>query len=191
MSKRIRPEAVIDVLTSAQVRFMLAGAYAIGGWTGRPRATLDVDVLVTARHVRKAVLSIESAFPSLETRDTPVVTRFVDPKLKTAVIDVMKPNQPLFENALRHSVLIAVRGRKYRIPNLEFALAMKFAAMVSPWRDRSKKLMDGADFMAMLHRNPEVNLEKLSELGQRVYRSGGREILELVRKVRSGEPVQF
>lgn len=35
----IGPEAVIDVLNAAGVRFMLAGAHAIGGWTNELRTT--------------------------------------------------------------------------------------------------------------------------------------------------------
>jgi hypothetical protein len=35
--------------------------------------------------------------------------------------------------------------------------------------------------------NPELDLEKLEVLGDLVYSEGGQEILELVRRVRSGE----
>src|SRR5581483_6428943 len=35
----ISPEAVIDVLNAAGVRFMLAGAHAIGGWMNEARTT--------------------------------------------------------------------------------------------------------------------------------------------------------
>src|SRR5262249_37572653 len=115
----------------AGVRFMLAGAYAIGGWTGRPRATLDVGVLVPLRQVRRATAAIQRAFPKLLVRDTPVVVRFVDLKLNTAVIDIMKPNQPLFDGIFKYGLRVTVKKKSYYIPGLELALAMKFAAMVS------------------------------------------------------------
>ena len=97
----ITPEAVVDVLNAAGVRFMLAGAHAISGWTNEPRATDDVDVLVATRHVRAAVRALQKAYPRLELRDMPVVARFVDPRTGKVVLDVMKPNQPLFRDALR------------------------------------------------------------------------------------------
>lgn len=187
----IPPEKVIDVLNAAGVRFMLAGAHAIGGWTNEPRTTQDVDVLVTARHVRAAISAISTAFPDLILRDALVVTRFVDPEADKVVIDVMKPNQPLFRDAMRFTHQIQSRKRTYFIPSLEFALAMKFSAMVSPRREQAKKLVDGADFVRMAKANRTIDLTKLAMLGDRVYRFGGREIVELVRKARADEPIQF
>jgi hypothetical protein len=187
----IPPEAVIDVLNAAGVRFLLAGAHAIGGWTNRPRTTEDVDVLVAARHVRAAVRAIQAAYPYLQVRDTPVVARFVDPESGNVVIDVMKPNQPLHRVALRHAHPIETAARTYSVPSLEFALAMKFAAMVSPRRERLKKMQDAVDFAAIVGANPVVRLRKLTALGERAYPGGGAEIVELVRKAQSGEPFQI
>jgi hypothetical protein len=185
----IAPEAVIDVLNAAGVRFMLAGAHAIGGWMNEARTTQDVDVLVSARHVRKAMRAIRAAYPWLEMRDTPVVARFADPRTGTIVLDLMKPNQPLFRDAMRHVRQIETRKRSYFIPSLEFALAMKFAAMASPRRERLKKMRDAVDFAGMVGANPTFDLAKLRSLGERVYPGGGNEALELVRRIRAGEPL--
>lgn len=37
---------VLRTLSQKKIPFVLTGAHAIGGWTGRPRATYDVDILV-------------------------------------------------------------------------------------------------------------------------------------------------
>src|ERR1700730_7646243 len=39
---------VLRTLTEKKIRFVLTGAHGIGGWTGRPRSTKDVDILVKA-----------------------------------------------------------------------------------------------------------------------------------------------
>src|SRR5690349_7557151 len=39
-------DAILDALSRKKVPFVLTGAYGIAGWTGRPRATHDVDILV-------------------------------------------------------------------------------------------------------------------------------------------------
>jgi len=39
----------------------------------------------------------------------------------------------------------------------------------------------------VVKRNPEIDLEKLAELGDLVYPGGGKEIVEKVRQVRAGE----
>lgn len=187
----VRPATVIDVLNAAGVRFVLAGAHGIGGWTGEPRTTQDVDVLVAARQVRAAVAALRAAFPRLVVKDTPVVTRFTDPRKGIVVLDVMKPNQPLHQVALRHAHRIETAKRTYNVPTLEFALALKFAAMVSHWRQRDKKLMDAADFLRIVEVNPAIDLAKLANLGERVYPGGGAEVLDMVRRVRAGEMLQL
>jgi hypothetical protein len=185
----ISPEAVIDVLNAAGVRFMLAGAHAIGGWTNEPRTTQDVDVLVATRHVRTAIRAIQAAYPRLELRDTPVVARFVEPRTGKIVLDVMKANQPLFRDAMRHVRPIKTPKRSYYIPTLEFMLAMKFAAMSSPRRERVKKMQDAVDFARIVQANPIIGLAKLANFGERVYPHGGTEVLDLVRRIRDGDPL--
>lgn len=187
----ITPEKVIDVLNAAGVRFMLAGAHGIGGWTNQPRTTQDVDVLVATRYLKTAVGVLRTAFPQLTVRDTPVVVRFADARTGTVLLDVMKPNQPLHRVAMLNAHRIETRKRVYHIPTLEFALAMKFAAMVSPYRDRLTKMQDGVDFARVVAANPKIQLAKLAQLGERVYPGGGKEIVEMVRRVRAGERLEL
>lgn len=187
----ISPDAVIDVLNAANVRFLLVGAHMIGGWSNRPRTTEDVAVLVAARQVASAVRALHGAFPILEVTKTPVVVRFTDPRTSKVVIDVMKPNQPLFKNAMRYSHRVDTKRRSYSIPIVEFAIAMKFAAMVSPQRQLDKKYLDAADFISMIEANPIIDFPKLSMLASRVCPGGGKVIIEMVRRVRAGERLNF
>jgi hypothetical protein len=191
VKKFISPERVIDVLTTARVRFALAGAHMTGGWMNQSRTTDDVDVVVALRQLKTAVQALGAAFPRLVISDNPVVTRFTDPTTDTVVIDVMKPNQPLFEVLWKHTQWIENRQRKYRIPTLEFALAMKFAAMVSPNRRPIKKRQDGVDFGNMVLANPKIDLKKLASLGARVYAHGSAEIVSMVRQVRAEEGLEL
>jgi hypothetical protein len=185
----VAPADIIPVLNEAGVRFILMGNYGIGGWRAEPRATQDVDFLVRTRDHRKAVRTIQDAFPQLQVVDNPVVTRFLDPVTRTPLIDLMKPNQPLFKVAFRQTVFDAAG---YRIPNLEFALACKFAAMVSPNRAVEKKHLDAADFISIVVKNgPAVRLERLRSLGERVYPGGGAEILQLVEDAKAGRRLEF
>src|SRR5262245_17758995 len=78
MPDAIGPLDVIRVLSRANVPCVLVGAYALAGWLKEPRATKDVDVVVAARHHTRALRAIRNAYPALEMRDTPVVTRFID-----------------------------------------------------------------------------------------------------------------
>jgi hypothetical protein len=183
----ITPLEVIRVLNAIRVKFMLLGVHGLSGWTREPRATKDVDVLVATRGHRKAVQALLAAFPHLQAEDHEVVTRFRDPETGTVLIDVMKPNQPLYRDALKHAQPVESGGQKYLVPSLEMGLAMKFSAMISLTRSDDKKYFDAGDFIRMVKANPDIDLVKLHALGQLVYNGGGDEIVENVRKVRAGE----
>jgi hypothetical protein len=183
----ITPLQVIHVLNAAKVRFMLLGAHGLGGWMGKPRATEDVDVLVGTRGHKKAVRALLTAFPHLQAEDHEVVTRLRDPETGTIVIDVMKTNQPLYRDALKHAHTVESSGQRYQIPSLELALATKFAAMISLTRADRDKFQDVRDFMYIVDMNPNIDLEKLHALGQLIYNGGGDELVEKVRQVRAGE----
>jgi hypothetical protein len=189
--KAILPAEVIAILNKAGINFMLVGAHGLGGWTKKPRATQDVDIVVTARHLKKAVRILLEAFPHLEAADFEVVTRLRDRETREVAIDVRKPNQPLYRAALKHTHKVRPGGQSYQVPSLEMALAMKFAPMVSPIREDAKKYMDAHDFILIVKANPDIDLEKLAELGDLVYPEGGKELLEKVRQVRAGEKLNL
>ncbi len=185
----ISPSDVIAVLNEAGVRFVLMGNYGMTGWRREARATEDVDVLVRARDHRRAVRAVHEAYPQLQIADFAVVTRFLDPMTAIPSIDLMKVNRPLFKVAFRQTVL-AEGG--YLIPNLGYALACKFAAMVSPNRIERKKYLDASDFMAMVESNASsIRLARLKRLGERVYPGGGAEILQLVEDAKAGRRLEF
>src|SRR5438876_874134 len=71
----IPPLAVVRVLNKAKIPFVLVGAYGLAGWRKEPRATEDVDVVVAARQVKKAVRVLLGAYPHLEAVELPVVVR--------------------------------------------------------------------------------------------------------------------
>jgi len=183
------PEEIIPVLNKAGVRFLLMGTHGVGAWRSEPRATQDVDFLIAARDHAKAVRAIRAAYPELEVIEGVVVTRFKDKDLDKVVIDLMRPNQPLFKVAFRNT--IEIKDKKYRAPNLEMALASKFAAMVSHHREPRKKHIDIGDFMdIVLFNRDAIDRSKLAKLGDRVYPKGGLEILKLVDDTLEGRDFQ-
>lgn len=186
--------AVVDVikaLNTERINFVLAGAHGMARWRQEARATEDVDVIVMARHQKKAVRALAAAFPDLEVDELEVVTRLRDRVTKSVRIDVMKSNQPLFRAAFEHAEVVKIDTQKCKLPTLEMALAMKFAPMVSLLREDHKKYMDAADFIRIVKVNSAIDLDTLSELGDLVYPGGGKEIVEKVRQVRAGEKLSL
>jgi hypothetical protein len=174
---RVEPLDLIEVLNKAKVRFVLMGAHGIAGWLNQARGTRDVDVVVGKRDHKKAIRAIERAYPHLVKDEQAVVTRFRDPIDDEVVIDVMRPYD-LYSAAFRNAVTV---GTTYRVPNLELALAAKFAAMIAPQRERAKRLQDAADFIQMAKRNfPRIDRPRLASLGELVYAGGGDDLLKFL-----------
>ncbi len=185
----VKPEAVIKLLNRARNDFILMGTYGINGYRDQSRATQDVDVLVRAADHDRAVALLQENYPQLEVADYPVVTRFLDPRNARPVINVMKPASASLQAAFKNSVPV---GKSHRIPNLEMALVSKFAAMVSPNRIQSKKLVDGGDFVNVVETNlAAIDQKKLRRLAEKVYRGGGKKILQLVDDVEAGRRINF
>jgi hypothetical protein len=188
----LSPLNVIRVLNREKISFVLVGAYGLAGWRSQARATEDVDVVVAARQVAKAVRILLKAFPFLEPNDADVVVRLQDKETKIVAIDVMKPLQVPYNVVFKHTKKITARKESYRVPTLEMALTCKFAPMISLMRVDKKKLIDAADFIDIVEKNADsIDLDALAELGDVVYNGGGKEIVELVRKVRAGEKLEL
>src|SRR5438132_10361419 len=185
VEKLIPPMEVIRALNAARISFVLVGAYGLGGWVRESRATEDVDIVVAAKHVKKAIKVLLAAYPDLEADEQPVVVRLRDRESRNVYIDVMKPNQQLFREIFKHTSPFTAEVHTYKIPTLEMALAMKFAPMISLHRAEEDKYVDAHDFILMVKSNAKIDLKKLAELGDLVYPEGGKELVEMVRRVRA------
>ncbi|HEV3204337.1 MAG TPA: hypothetical protein VGY77_08140 [Gemmataceae bacterium] len=192
-SFKIDIRRIIQTLTEKKIPFILTGAQAFGGWTGRPRATKDVDILVKGgRNQTRAVNAIKALYPKLEVRDFTGVTAFFVPGEKDSVIDVTYPHRLDLQETLPHTVWVEDRALKYRIPSLEAALAITYRAMLTPNRGLAKRQIDVGDFTNMVTHSLDegqqpIDLEKLAALGDKVWPGGGgEEILRLVELVKAG-----
>jgi hypothetical protein len=187
----IEPAQVIRVLNANKISFVLVGLHGLSVWMREPRGTKDVDVIVMLKQVKKAVRALIEAFPNLEPVDLEVVTRLKDKETDDVLIDVMKPVQQPARSVFKNYVAVKEKGQAYRIPTLEMGLVLKFAPMISLNRADEDKYQDAHDFIRMVKNNAEIKIEVLEELGELVYSGGGKEILELVRKVRAGEKLDL
>jgi len=189
MAIAVTPEQVIETLCAVGVECVLMGTHGLGGWRKQARATEDVDVLVRKKDIRKAVRALHEAYPELTIKDTPVVTRFLDPATGNPAIDVMKPTQPVYQMVFRYTIPV---GKTHRIPDLEMALVSKFSAMVSPNRSVDKKLQDGADFFIVIkHNRQEIDMKKLKRLANKVYPDGGVEIAQIIDDIDAGRMIKL
>ncbi len=191
---------ILRTLTQKRIPFVLTGAHGMSGWTGKPRNTQDVDLLVKAgRNYARAVKAIKALYPQLEVRDFTGVTAFFVPCEKISVIDVTFPHGADVEETLANPTWIKNKeqGLRYRIPSLAEALANKYGAMLTLTRDLDKRLQDIVDFTRMVQHSADegqqpIDLNRLEVLGEKVWPGGGgREILSLVEKVKAGRAIHL
>lgn len=191
---KIDVDAIVGTLNAKKIPFVLTGAYGIAGWTGRPRATHDVDILVKAgRNHARAVKALQSLFPHLDVRKQGGRTAFYVPGETQSVIDVVYPFRADQEVTLETGIWVEEKSRRCRVPTLEAALANKYGAMLSFGRNPGKRGQDGVDFYFMVQhslkegRQP-IDLKKLEELGEKIWPDGGgKEILHCVELAKQGE----
>lgn len=178
---------VIRVLNDAKISFVLVGAHGLATWRGKPRATEDVDIVVAAKQLKKAVTVLTASFENLESVDLAVVVRLRDRETHDVLIDVMKPFQQPYREALKHTHTVTIDGESVRIPSLEMALVMKFSAMISINRADEDKHLDAHDFIRMVKNNPKIDKRELARFATLVYPEADKEILDMVRRVEAGE----
>lgn len=184
----IGPGNVVSVLQAAGLKHVLVGAHAISAWAGDPRATLVVDVV--ASQPAQARNALVKAFPDLTVEEHPVVIRFI--RERRQVIDVIRPtSSPIFQAALKHVTRVKLGTIEVDVPQLEMALALKFAAMASPTRQVKDKYQDAHDFIAMIQHNVDLDSAKLSQFAELVYPGAGADVLKLVADARAGRRLEF
>jgi hypothetical protein len=188
--KVVSPLDVIAVLNKAKIPFVLIGAYGLAGWMKQARATEDVDVVVASKHLNKTVNALAAAFPDLEQEHEEVVVRFRERDSQVVVIDVVKPTQPHLRAIFKNTIVVGDK-QMYRIPNLEMALVLKYAPMISPNRPDEKKHQDAHDFIVLVKQNPNIDEAKLALLGELVYVGGGQEVLEMIQTIRAGKNLRL
>jgi hypothetical protein len=191
---------ILRTLTDKRIPFVLTGTHGISSWTGRPRATLDVDLLVkSGRNYARAVSAVKALYPQLEARVFFGVTAFFPPGQEASVIDVTYPHRADIEETLAHPVWTENKetGLRYRIPDLEPALSNKYGAMLTLSRESRKRRQDILDFEWMVAHSTSagrrpIDLQRLEALGEKVWpRGGGKEILRLVECVKAGQAISL
>jgi hypothetical protein len=181
--REIQPIDIFRILNAAKLKAVLVGAHAVNARTGRPRATVDVDLIgQRPKYVAKA---IQRAYPDLTMEDHPVVLRFRDAKREA--IDVIKPqSSPLFKLALDSAEQVEVQGEVFWLPNVYALLALKFASMSSPTRQVEDKYADGRDFILIAKGLDSIRERELEKYGEAVYVGGGKDLLRLITDARAG-----
>jgi hypothetical protein len=186
--------AILQTLRAKKISFVLTGAHGIAGWTGRPRSTQDVDILVRAgRNCVRAVNAIKALYPDLGVRQLAEMTSFFAPEETLSLIDVIYPHRADIQETLETAIWVTDGVHKYRVPALEAALANKYGAILTAKRESGQRAQDAVDFATMVKHSLDegrqpIDMERLAVLGEKVWPGGGgEELLRLVEDAKEGK----
>jgi len=185
---------IVAALHAKKIPFVLTGAHGISTWTGRPRSTHDVDILVkSGRNYQRAVKAIQGLYPDLEMRLLAGVAAFFVPGERQSVIDVIFPHRLDIAQTLETAITAEVQGMKVRVPTLEAALANKYGAMLALSREFTRRGQDAVDFATMVKHSMDegrdpIDMARLAKLGELVWpEGGGKEIVRFVEEAKAGK----
>ena len=182
------PGDLIPVLKAFEIEFVLVGAHGVSVWMSDPRATQDVDFIIRTRDNTKAASAIMKKFPDFQQQLNPDVIRFS--KNDKTVVDLILTTTPLHKRVFTEFRETRVDNFKVRVPKVEAALAMKFAAMTGHYRNFSKKHKDASDFIDIATNN-KVDFALLKELGDLVFAEGGPQVVQYVEDARAGKRLEI
>jgi hypothetical protein len=182
----IRPHDVIRILRKARIGFVVVGTYGINGYRDQATATQDVDVLLRRKDLKRATIALGNRYRRLSVVSQDRGVWFID-RTNKPVIDLLVPITSSMKAVFENSVCI---GQSHRIPNLEMALAGKFAGFSLEQCDAAKRLNDAGDFANIVEANYGlIRRGKLRSLAAKVCRGGGKKILDFVDRIKSGCPI--
>ena len=176
----------LGLIEKEGIDWVLVGAEAVNLWHEKPRATVDVDIVVRKKHIARTRRLIEKNYGEV-TEDEVRLLGTLSPAPNLLTIDVIKSQvHPLFDEALDRQV----RMGPVRTPRLEALLALKFLSAVSPWRPRKDKLQDVSDFMRAFEENAKtIDRQLLVELASLAHENARQEFAAFLDAVETGKPI--
>jgi len=189
MPRRDLPEILADFLErldGAKVEWVLVGAEAINLFLARPRATVDVDLIVRTKHLRRVKRILEEACEDL--KETEVHFKGVLSREPYRLeVDVIKSGaHELFGIALDRRIMVGTVA----VPQIEALLALKYLSVVSPWRKREDKFQDASDFTRAYKENcATIDRALLVDLASRAHEQAGEQFEKFLQAVERDEPI--
>lgn len=191
----VNPLEVAALFEKEHMSYVLIGGHMLSYYTGTARATVDVDFIIGGAHFTRAAKAIDKAYSQFKHTDRVYHVTYDSKKagLKDPErIDLVKDGFPLFREVVqKYSHTIRASKHTVKIPTIEAAIALKFAASISPNRGDENKPIDNADLLRLIRSRPSFDIPALTKLGDLVYRGGGKELVAIVEDIRSGKAVSL
>lgn len=191
----VNPLEVAALFEKERVSYVLIGGHMLSFYTGTARATVDVDFIIGGPDFTRAVKAIDKAYTQFKYHDRVYHVTYDSKKSgqkDPERIDLVKDGFPLFQEVVtRYCHTIKANKHTVKIPTVEAAIALKFAASISPNRGDENKPIDNADLLRLVRSRPNLKEEALIKLGNLVYQGGGKELVSIIKDIKAGKAVSL
>lgn len=171
-----QPALVAKLLNAAGVDFVIIGAHALGVHTKEPRATADVDVVVS--DVPEAVRALRNIRPKTKVIDLGATVGMRIATTRGAeLVDILLPTGGVRGELFSNRIKIILDGQPASIPTLTAMFALKWLAMFSSARSGRKQAQDKVDFIQLVEVHPTANMVAVAKLVGKVSQTLAAQLL--------------
>ncbi|MBN1127861.1 MAG: nucleotidyl transferase AbiEii/AbiGii toxin family protein [Chitinispirillaceae bacterium] len=141
---------LVDCLERADITWCAIGGIAVNHWAAEPMVTQDVDIVIAAEDVDRAVSLLEKAgFTSQRFSWSINLTG-------RSKVSVQISTEKLYRDFPARSVPADVHGILLRVASLDDTLRGKIAAWRDSGRRQSKKIKDLGDIARLVENHPGI-----------------------------------
>jgi hypothetical protein len=180
---------LLAALATVHATHALIGGLAAGVY-GKPRATVDVDLLIPERAAAKVHAELARRGHRIELGQG--MMRAYRGRSREPVAGlVWREANPVLEAAAAHTTAATVLGLPVRLVKRGAFVALEYHAAISPQRGYSDKHQDVTDIMRVLDKKFGAADEELAvRIAELSYPGAGRDLAALLDDIRHQRPVR-
>jgi hypothetical protein len=153
---------LVDCLERADLPWCAIGGVAVNHWANEPMVTQDVDFVVAAEGIERAVALLEAA--GFQAERFPWSVNFSG----RSKVAMQLSTEEFYREFPSRGVAADVNGILMRVASLEDTLRGKIKAFSDPQRRQSKRLKDLADIARLVESHPQLSELLPNEVRQRL-----------------------
>ena len=155
---------LVDCLERADIPWCAIGGIAVNHWAAEPMVTQDVDIVVAAPEIERAVRLLDEAGFRSEHFEWSVNFR------GQSKISIQLSTEDFYRDFPARSVAADIHGILMRVASLEDTLQGKIKDWKAPDRRQSKKIKDLGDIARLVESHPNLWKQLPQELQQLIQK---------------------
>lgn len=155
---------MVDALERAELRWCAIGGIAVNHWAAEPMVTRDVDFVVAADEIDRAVAVLEAVGFKAERHQWSVNFR------GHSQVSLQLSTENFYHEFPSRGLPADIHGILLRVATIEDTLAGKIKAWRTPERRPSKTIKDLGDIARLIEAHPELAVTLPADVSNALHR---------------------